>query len=104
MFGPDICGASKRTHVIFNYKGENHLRKEDVRCESDELTHLYTLVVRPDQTYEVLIDRKSAASGSLTEGWNFLPPKEIPDPNVSKPEVSPTYITNPRLFTGSLIL
>jgi calreticulin len=47
---------------------------------------LYTLVVKPDQTYDVLIDQKSVASGSILEHWNFLPPKEIPDPNVSKPE------------------
>jgi calreticulin len=86
MFGPDICGATKRTHLIFNYKGENHLKKSDIRTESDELTHLYTLILKPDQTFDVQIDQKSVSSGSLLEGWNFLPPKEIPDPNVSKPE------------------
>jgi len=85
MFGPDICGATKRTHLIFNYKGTNHLKKVDIRTESDEFTHLYTLIVHPDQTFDVLIDNKSAASGSLLDGWDFLPPKEIPDPNVSKP-------------------
>ena len=25
MFGPDICGSTKRTHVIFTYKGEKLL-------------------------------------------------------------------------------
>jgi hypothetical protein len=55
MFGPDICGSTKRTHVIFNYpaKKENLLIKDDVRCETDQLTHLYTLHVKPDNTYEV---------------------------------------------------
>jgi calreticulin len=86
MFGPDICGATKRTHLIFNYKGENHLRSSDLRTESDEFTHLYTLIVHPDQTYDVQIDQKSIGSGSLPEDWSFLPPKEIPDPAVSKPE------------------
>jgi len=85
MFGPDICGSTKRTHLIFNYKGKNHLRKVDLRTESDESTHLYTLVVKSDQTYEVLIDQKSAASGNLLDDFDFLPPKEIEDPNVSKP-------------------
>lgn len=85
MFGPDICGATKRTHVIFNYKGKNHLRRSDVRTEGDESTHLYTLVVRPDQTYEVLIDQKSAASGNLVDDFDFLPAKLINDPSVSKP-------------------
>lgn len=85
MFGPDICGASKRTHLIFNYKGENHLRKDDLKTESDELTHLYTLIVHPDQTYEVKIDEKTVAEGNLVDDWDFLPPKEIKDPSQSKP-------------------
>jgi len=85
MFGPDICGATKRTHLIFNYKDDNHLRTSDMRTESDELTHLYTLIVHPDRTYEVQIDQKEIASGSLTDDFSFLPPKEIKDPDVSKP-------------------
>jgi len=86
MFGPDICGSTKRTHLIFNYKGENHLRTKDLKCESDELTHLYTLVVHPDQTYDVLIDEQSVGSGSIEEDWSILPPRTIKDPSLSKPE------------------
>merc|ERR1712156_880069 len=86
MFGPDICGPTKRTHLILNYKGENHLRTNDLRCESDELTHLYTLVIKPDQSYDVLIDQKSIGSGNLIDDFTFLPPKEIEDPDVSKPD------------------
>merc|ERR1711981_712882 len=48
MFGPDICGMTKRTHLIFNYKEKNLLKDKDLRTESDELTHIYTLVVKPD--------------------------------------------------------
>jgi len=86
MFGPDICGSTKRTHVIFNYKGENKLVKREVKAETDELTHVYTLIVRPDQTYEVLIDGEPVQSGDLVDDWDFLPAKEIFDPSVSKPE------------------
>jgi len=86
MFGPDICGTgTKKTHVIFNYGDKNHLIKKEVRCESDEMTHLYTLIVKPDNTYEVLIDQKSVQTGSLYDDWDFLLPKEIKDPAVSKP-------------------
>lgn len=32
--GPDICGYStKKVHVIFNYKGKNHLVKKDIKCK-----------------------------------------------------------------------
>merc|ERR1719420_2047452 len=62
MFGPDICGYSNRkTHAIFNYepKNENLLIKDELKVETDKLTHLYTLVVKPDNTFEVFIDLES---------------------------------------------
>merc|ERR1711985_178672 len=86
MFGPDICGSStKKTHVIFNYKDKNLDKKKEVRCESDTLSHLYTLIVKPDNTYEVQIDMNKVDSGSLAEGWDFLEPKQIRDPEEKKP-------------------
>jgi len=86
MFGPDICGSTKRVHLIFTYKGQNHLLKKQVACESDSLTHLYTMILHPDNTYEILIDYNSVAKGSLAEDWDILPPKEILDPNSEKPK------------------
>jgi len=85
MFGPDICGGTKRTHVILTYKGKNHLIKNDVPCEHDTLSHVYTLIIKPDQTFRVLIDNEEKRAGSLTEAFDFLPPKEINDPNAKKP-------------------
>merc|ERR1712178_332245 len=86
MFGPDICGSStKKTHVIFNYNDKNLDKKKEVRCESDTLSHLYTLIVKPDMTYEAQIDMNKVDSGSLEEGWSFLEPKEIRDPEDKKP-------------------
>lgn len=87
MFGPDICGpGTKKVHVIFNYNGKNFLIKKEIRCKDDVFTHLYTLIVNPDGTYEVLIDNEKVESGSLTDDWDFLPPKEIKDPEAKKPE------------------
>merc|ERR1712042_413544 len=87
MFGPDICGpGTKKVHVIFSHKGKNHLIKKDIRCKDDVFSHLYTLIVNPDATYEVLIDNESAQKGSLEEDWDFLPPKMIKDPEAKKPE------------------
>ena len=58
MTGPDICGpGTKKVHVIFNYKGTNHLIKKDIRCKDDVYSHLYTLIVNPDNTYEVCRER-----------------------------------------------
>jgi len=87
MFGPDICGQTKRTHVILHNerKDENLLIKKDIPCESDSLSHLYTLVVRPDNTFEVFVDNKSVRGGKLEEAFDFLEPTEIKDPEQSKP-------------------
>lgn len=86
MFGPDICGYTKRTHVIFNHKDTNHLITKEVPCKSDELTHVYTLIVQPDRTFEVLVDGESERKGSIVDEFDILPPKKIKDPSLSKPE------------------
>jgi len=86
MFGPDICGHStKKTHVIVSHKGKNYLTKKNIACETDEFTHLYTLVIKPDNTFTVLIDSKEVSSGSLKDDFDILPPKQIKDPNAKKP-------------------
>jgi calreticulin len=85
MFGPDICGGTRKTHVIFSYGGKNLEMKKTVSPLADQKSHLYTLVVRTDGTYEVFIDEQSKSAGSLEGGWDFLEPKEIKDPDQSKP-------------------
>mmetsp|Transcript_10972 Transcript_10972/g.40861 ORF Transcript_10972/g.40861 Transcript_10972/m.40861 type:complete len:420 (-) Transcript_10972:529-1788(-) len=85
MFGPDICGATKKVHFIFSYKGKNLDWKKNVVPETDKLTHIYTAIVHPDNTYEVQVDGVKKESGKLEEDWDFLPPKIIPDPEDKKP-------------------
>lgn len=87
MFGPDICGpGTKKVHVIFSYKGKNVLTSKDIRCKDDVHTHFYTLYVKPDNTYEVLIDNEKVDGGNLEDDFEFLPPRKIKDPNAKKPE------------------
>lgn len=54
--------------------------------QDDEFTHLYTLILKPDNTYEVRIDGSKVESGELEADWDFLPPKKIKDPEAKKPE------------------
>jgi len=85
MFGPDICGATKKTHVILYHDEKNHQNKKTIPCESDEFTHTYTLVLSPDNTYEVYIDGSKKESGSIEDDFPMLPDKKIKDPSQSKP-------------------
>jgi calreticulin len=87
MFGPDICGYStKKVHVIFSHDGKNHLIKKEIKCKDDVFTHVYTLSLKQDNTYEVFIDGESERAGSLEEDWDMLKPKEIKDPDAKKPD------------------
>jgi calreticulin len=88
MFGPDICGYDiARIHTIFTWKDKNLLRNEDIKLDYDDknaFTHIYTLVVKPDNTYKVFLDLKEKSSGSLHEFWDF-PNKTSDDPADKKP-------------------
>jgi len=87
MFGPDKCGYTKRTHLIFNYKGKNVLKKADLdyKQEGEGTSHLYRLVLKPDNTVRVEMDGEKSYEGSITEDWEILAPKEIEDPADKKP-------------------
>lgn len=93
VFGPDKCGTTNKVHFIFKHKNpktgeyeEKHL-KNAPSARSDKLTTLYTLIVRPDNTFEILINNESAAKGSLLEDFEpaVNPAKEIDDPEDKKP-------------------
>ncbi|XP_010734063.3 calmegin isoform X1 [Larimichthys crocea] len=98
MFGPDKCGEDYKLHFIFRHQNplnkdleEKHAKRADVDLKkfyTDKKTHLYTLVLNPDNSYEMFIDQSSVSRGSLL--YDVVPPvnppKEIDDPNDSKPD------------------
>lgn len=98
MFGPDKCGNDHKLHFIFKHtnplngsKEEKHCQKPKERLEeyfSDKLPHLYRLVLKPDNSFEISIDKKVVNSGSLLEDFvpPVNPPEEIDDPNDKKPQ------------------
>ncbi|XP_045521336.1 calnexin isoform X1 [Pieris brassicae] len=98
MFGPDKCGNDNKLHFIFKHQNpkngtieEKHAKKPTQRLDDiykDKEPHLYTLIVRPDNTFTILVDNKEVNSGSLLEDFTpaVNPPEEIDDPNDRKPE------------------
>merc|ERR1712194_271562 len=65
---------------------DNVMITKDISCESDELSHLYTLTIKPDNTFEVKVDNKVVREGKLEDEFEMLEPKTIKDPDQSKPE------------------
>merc|ERR1719359_1814981 len=87
MFGPDKCGYTKRTHLIFQYKGKNVLKKSDLdyKQEGEGTSHIYRMILKPDNTVRVEIDQEKIYEGSIKDDWEVLAPKEISDPDDKKP-------------------
>ncbi|KAK9387024.1 Calreticulin family-domain-containing protein [Lipomyces mesembrius] len=96
MFGPDKCGATNKVHLIIRRKSsitgeyeEKHLIGGP-RASVNKLSNLYTLVLNPDQTFEIRINGATSIAGSLLDDTTFnpafSPPKEIEDPEDSKPD------------------
>nr|CAI5860077.1 unnamed protein product [Callosobruchus analis] len=88
MFGPDKCGNDHKLHFIFKHKNPLNGTVEEKHCQKPKLPHLYTLIINPDNTFEVRVDNKVVNSGSLLEDFvpPVNPPEEIEDPNDKKPE------------------
>ncbi|GAA5921403.1 hypothetical protein JCM3775_003033 [Rhodotorula graminis] len=93
MFGPDRCGSTSKVHFIFRHVNpitgeieEKHLTAPP-SPRITKTTAVYTLVVRPDQTFEISINGDKAKSGSLLEDFTpaVNPPIDIDDPNDKKP-------------------
>ncbi|XP_054321864.1 calreticulin-3 isoform X2 [Pongo pygmaeus] len=83
--GPDICGFDiKKVHVILHFKNQYHENKKPIRCKVDGFTHLYTLILRPDLSYDVKIDGQSIESGSIEYDWNLTSLKKETSPAESK--------------------
>ncbi|XP_053151164.1 calnexin isoform X2 [Hemicordylus capensis] len=98
MFGPDKCGEDYKLHFIFRHKSpktgkyeEKHAKRPDADLKNyftDKKAHLYTLVLNPDNSFEILVDQTVVNSGNLLTDMTppVNPPREIEDPNDEKPE------------------
>merc|ERR1712190_253256 len=80
--------GTKRTHLIFNYKGKNVLKKSDLayKQEGEGTSHVYRMTLKPDNTVRVDIDEEKIYEGSVKEDWEVLKAKEINDPDDKKPD------------------
>lgn len=75
-----------RNQIFISLQFNSSARLDDIY--KDKEPHLYTLIVRPDNTFSILVDNKEVNSGSLLEDFtpSVNPPEEIDDPNDKKPE------------------
>eukprot|EP00308_Calcidiscus_leptoporus_P008741 CAMPEP_0119361492 /NCGR_PEP_ID=MMETSP1334-20130426/8778_1 /TAXON_ID=127549 /ORGANISM="Calcidiscus leptoporus, Strain RCC1130" /LENGTH=468 /DNA_ID=CAMNT_0007376515 /DNA_START=13 /DNA_END=1419 /DNA_ORIENTATION=- len=97
MFGPDKCGSTNKVHFIVRHKSpvtgefeEKHIKSPPVPKLNVNETHLYTAIIGSDNTVRLLIDNKEVKKADLLSDSDFdppvNPPKELDDPEDSKPE------------------
>ncbi|XP_052005301.1 calnexin isoform X2 [Xyrauchen texanus] len=77
MFGPDKCGRTHKVHFIYRLWNpitgtyeEKHARQPEMDLSDyfvDHRSHLYTLNLYPNNTFEILIDLTLINNGSLLE-------------------------------------
>ncbi|KAH7338696.1 calnexin [Rhizoctonia solani] len=93
MFGQDLTCPGSKVHFIFRHQNpitkeweEKHLKSAPAP-HVGENTNLYTLIVNPDNTFEILINNESNTKGNLLESFEppVNPSKEIDDPEDKKP-------------------
>uniref|UniRef100_A0A9J2NZP7 Calnexin n=1 Tax=Ascaris lumbricoides TaxID=6252 RepID=A0A9J2NZP7_ASCLU len=97
MFGPDRCGQNVKVHFIVRFTNpksgvitEHHAKQSNKPISSyfdDRRSHLYTLIVHPNDKFQVLVDNYEIMSGSLLTDLepSITPPATIDDPDDKKP-------------------
>lgn len=92
MFGPDLCGAiTNKVHfIIHRYGAEHQLVNAPFPAEPDFKSNLYTLILHPNQDFEIRVNGVVRRAGSLLDDEMFEPPLQgpltVPDPEDEVPE------------------
>ncbi len=93
MFGPDKCGFNNKVHFIFRHQNPLTGSYEEKHVGSppegkfSKKTGLYTLIVHPNNDFEMLVNNESVKKGNLLKDFEpaVEPPKEIDDKDDTKP-------------------
>jgi calnexin len=93
MFGPDKCGDDNHVRFIFQHRDlrSRELREIALRdtpaAPLDRINHLYTLILRPNNTFEIWLDASLHTRGHLFDGFDpgVNPPKTFDDPSDHQP-------------------
>lgn len=94
MFGPDKC--YEKNQVAFSFQHKNPKTQKSIEkfvisppsIPKDTLNHLYTIIIKKDGSFKILIDNKVEKRGNYKNSFNpsIIPDKLIPDSSVKKPE------------------
>jgi calnexin len=88
MFGPDVCDGNNQVHFLVGQKraSTGELRGRSVRAPvtrflHDGDTHLYTLRIVADDTFQMYIDKTEVRRGSFARDFDLAEQPTIADPD-----------------------
>ncbi|KAH0790511.1 calmegin [Histomonas meleagridis] len=92
-FGPEVCGKNSKVYFSFYHLNPLNGSFEEKKIKypptflPDKHNHLYTLMIFPNNTFNILIDQTLLRTGSLLKDFAppVNPPEFINDPNDQKP-------------------
>lgn len=97
MFGPDKCGNDYKVHFIIKHRNpltgvyeEKHAKRPTADLKeyfNDRKTHLFTLVLNADNSFQVYVDQMMVNRGNLLYDMSppVNPPKSVVDVNDAQP-------------------
>ena len=78
LFGANIVKRLSARIRLNIRRGDKYWEMNDtIICPLDELTHMYTLIIRPDCTYEIRIDGNHSSTGRFKDNFSFLGDKMV---------------------------
>jgi len=93
MFGPDVCGSTKKVHLIMSHKDKNLQNNKNINYQGNNEYSMLGFTIFKDQTYSVTINENVVEKGSIKDDYP-TPPKTIDDETDKKPDdwVNEQYI------------
>jgi calreticulin len=88
MFGPDVCiGKNTEFRIILRNNNKNHEIKKKfiIPRFDDQISHLFTFGLYPNNTFAVWADGIINLTGTLEESFAIIEPKKIPGLKIAKP-------------------
>ncbi|KAH7825290.1 putative calreticulin [Monocercomonoides exilis] len=87
MFGADYrSDVSTPLHFIMKFGNYTFQTRTMMETVHDNYTHMYTLIIKPSNTFEIRIDGKLNYTGLLRDEFDVLGPRLISDPDAVKPD------------------
>ena len=85
MFGPDLCGSTRKVHLILSHRGKNLENKKTITYNYGTDYNMYGFTLFTDESYSISLNNETIASGLIKDDYP-LPTKLMDDPMDTKPE------------------